>query len=131
MSIEMRADFRHQESKVRHAGTELWLLSIAEVRRSVALSPLSLLLFSPRLVGWSRRARQDLWFRQTEMPPGYTRSALQNNNRIRELNNLLMKLRLQILHWLSLHILSANKPGQLLAIVSASWFRQQRATVFK
>jgi hypothetical protein len=54
--------------------------------------------------------------------------------RLKETNyikTLTMKLRLQILHWLSLHILSTDKSGQLLAIVSASWFRQQRAALFK
>ncbi len=47
------------------------------------------------------------------------------------ITTLSMKLRLQILHWLSLHILSTDKSGQLLATASASWFRHQRATVFK
>ena len=47
------------------------------------------------------------------------------------ITTLSMKLRIQILHWLSLHILSTDKSGELLATVSASWFHHQRATVFK
>jgi hypothetical protein len=121
MSIEMRTDSRHQESKVRLAGTELWLLGIAEVRQSVALSPLSLsplsrLLFASRLStlrlsGFSRRARQDLWFRHTEMPPGNKRSKQKNTNKIRHLINNLMESRLRILKWLSLLLLSAGLVG--------------------
>jgi hypothetical protein len=72
---------------------------------------LKLLLLSAGLVGWSRRARQDLWFRQTEMPPGFERSKLKNTNIKRYLNNNLMESRLRIIRWLSLLLLSAGLVG--------------------
>lgn len=72
---------------------------------------LSLLLLSAGLVGWSRKARQDIWFRRCEMPPGYKRKKPYNNNRIRELNKIPMESRLRILRWLSLLLLSAGFVG--------------------
>ena len=68
-----------------------------------------------------RRHRQKI-FRKIK------RKRIQKTQAIKTLS---MKLRLQIVHWLSLHILSTDKSGELLAIVSTSWFRQRRATVFK
>lgn len=43
--------------------------------------------------------------------------------------NLIMKIRLQILRWLSLHTLSANKADQLHVIAYTSWFRRRRTSV--
>jgi hypothetical protein len=123
MIIEMRTYSRHQECKVRLGNTEQWLLSIAKVLHMATLSPLSLLLFSPLISGWSRRARQDLWFRQTEMPPGYKRSKQQNTNKIRYLNNNLMESRLRILRWLSLLLLSAGLVGWSHRIVEKAGWR--------
>jgi len=84
---------------------------------------LKLLLLSAGLVSWSRRARQDLWFRQTEMPPGYKRSKQQNANKIRHLNNLLMESRLRILRWLSLLLLSAGLVGWSHRIANKTGWR--------
>ena len=72
---------------------------------------LRLLLLSAGLVGWSRKARQDLWFRQTEMPPGYKRSKLKNTNKITHFNTFLMESRLRIVRWLSLLLISAGLVG--------------------
>jgi hypothetical protein len=43
--------------------------------------------------------------------------------------NLIMKIRLQILRWLSLHTLSANKAEQLQVIAYTSRFRRRRTSV--
>jgi len=45
--------------------------------------------------------------------------------------NLIMKMRIQILRWLSLHTLSADRAWLLQPIASASWLARQREAVFK
>jgi hypothetical protein len=69
---------------------------------------LSLLFLSAGFIGWSRKARQDNWFRRCEMPPGKIKFKIPNTHKIRHLQNEIMDSRLRILRWLSLLLLSAG-----------------------
>ena len=72
--------------------------------------------------GWSRRARQGIWFRRCEMPPGNKKLKSADKNKIR-LNNILMELRLRILRWLSLLLLSAGLVGWSQRVSQRALFR--------
>ena len=83
-----------------------------------------LLLLPEGFTGWSRRARQDIWFRRCEMPPGYSKTEIKNNNRIR-INKILMESHLRILRWLSLLLLSAGLVGWSERVSQRVLFRWQ------
>ena len=85
---------------------------------------LRLLLLSAGAAGWRRRARQDLWFRQTKIQHERIKLKIHNNNRIRELNDKIMESRLRILQWLSLLLLSAGLVGWRRSVMRNTRVRQ-------
>lgn len=83
---------------------------------------LKLPLLPEGFAGWSRRARQDIWFRRCEMPPGNNKTEIKKYNKIR-INIIRMESRLRILRWLSLLLLSAGLVGWSQRVSQGALFR--------
>jgi hypothetical protein len=110
--INISPDSRKQESRGR--------LACTEQSRSVALHPLA-----PLFGNWAYRARQDLWFRRSEIPPGYIKVKQETIYIIKKTNNKPMDSRLRIQRWLSLLLLSAGLVGWSQRIAQKAGWRQQ------
>ena len=101
-----------------------YLKNIIMKLRIRILQWLSLLLIPQVLASWMQKNFHSNWFRRCEISLKNFRLKLHTNHRMRQINSILIKLRIWILRWLSLLLLAAGFAAWEQAGSQKTWFRR-------